>query len=457
MIKNLRRTKIVLGIISALLVIVLLTLSIMSTVSANRALQAFRLQAQEEERQKASDAEARIKAAEKEAEELRERLADIAAELAFLKANDRHQYLTEQIAELELELETAIAEYEEQLDVLDALIRDYQTVYTIDVIEQGKIINQLLELLSDGAPQRKALVEEDEEEEPDPDSPPPEPEYFDAKVALFYQDLSTGYTFAYNEDEVFYSASLIKLTYIWSLLKRISHEEDLAAERAAECKEAELERMAEEEEPEENPEEREWPEYIFVDPKYDLSETIILDKEEMMREGSGVIKDMEDGTEFTYRELIEYALRKSDNIAFALLCERFGFGDYYQDALAIGVMSVRQSYYRMTAKEGGLFLKAIYDFIETDERYGAFLRECMIGSAHTVMIVHGVYPTVTAHKYGWDIDAYHDMGIVYNKKPYVLIFMSDLDEGSYNKEVNTYVRQVISLVNKLHNNYYKKS
>jgi hypothetical protein len=58
-----------------------------------------------------------------------------------------------------------------------------------------------------------------------------------------------------------------------------------------------------------------------------------------------------------------------------------------------------------------------------------------------------------AHKYGWDTGAYHDMGIVFDKNPYVVVILTDLDSGG--TEVDDYIRSVLKLIDKLHENFYK--
>jgi hypothetical protein len=80
------------------------------------------------------------------------------------------------------------------------------------------------------------------------------------------------------------------------------------------------------------------------------------------------------------------------------------------------------------------------------------MKEAMIGSNYPVLIPAGVSPTVAAHKYGWDEDSYHDMGIVYDEHPYILVIMTDLDEGR-SKEI-VYVRDIVRSLHAIHRNFY---
>jgi hypothetical protein len=109
--------------------------------------------------------------------------------------------------------------------------------------------------------------------------------------------------------------------------------------------------------------------------------------------------------------------------------------------------------YNASAKDLGIIMKEIYRFTEGSSYYGPFMKETMKDSIHTVMIGYGVSPKKIAHKYGWDTGAYHDMAIVYDDHPYVLVFMSDMDGGG--TTVNSYIQKVTGLVDDLHENFYK--
>lgn len=199
-------------------------------------------------------------------------------------------------------------------------------------------------------------------------------------------------------------------------------------------------------------EKAERPEMVFADERYDLSRTFVYTKDKY-REGSGIIQTAEEGTEYTYRELAELAICKSDNIAFGELREVFGYSDFYSFNTRLGVNSVRRRFNDITAADMAIYLREMYNFIETDQNYGAVFKDWLCKSAHTVMIPYAVYPTTTAHKYGWDEDAYHDAAIVYNEHPYLLVILTDLDDGG--TEVDTYIRSVVKMVNALHQQFYQ--
>ncbi len=264
-------------------------------------------------------------------------------------------------------------------------------------------------------------------------------------VSVYYEDLATGYHFDYNADLAYNSASVIKAPYIMSVLRDVSAEEK--AYLAALSEAGELPEMIDTD----GDGEPDRVKYEYSDPTLDLYETVVYTKEEMYQDGSGKIKDMEDGTEFTYLDFIRYTLEYSDNVAYQALRTRFGFSR--MSALASS-LKVKIPSNTMTARGAGTLFAEIYKFINEDETYGSIMAESMAKGNHTVIIPYGVSPTKTLHKYGWDEDSYHDVAIVlHDDKPYVLAIFSDLDNGG--NEVNLYLREIVKMINKLHKGFYK--
>ncbi len=75
----------------------------------------------------------------------------------------------------------------------------------------------------------------------------------------------------------------------------------------------------------------------------------------------------------------------------------------------------------VTAKDGGLAMKAIYDYCETETENADELRRAFLDADHSLLWS----PAPAAKKYGsWD-NALHDMMIVYGDKPYILSVFTD--------------------------------
>lgn len=248
-------------------------------------------------------------------------------------------------------------------------------------------------------------------------------------VAYGYYDIDSGDYTGYRDDEVLYSASLIKAPYIYSVLLEIEDFES-DAERNADGEIV----------------------YNEQTKKYDLDDTWTYNKYTMTAEGSGEIKDMDDGTSMTWLELFGYALRRSDNIAFSEIQKRFGYASFNSKVAELGISGTSSGFMNLSVSDCVSFMREIYDFFETDSRYAAFMKECLQNSKHPEIISCEYDDGMVAHKYGWDIDAYHDMAIVFDEHPYIVVIMTDLDSGG--DDANDFFHRIISCTKEQHAAFY---
>ena len=365
-------------------------------------------------------------------------------------ASDAYQQLLlDEIALMKLETE----QDREKIAELSELLSTYENITTLNFGYQAKKISDLLMKVAET--NRPERIKTTEEVDPETGENIVHEETLTSKVSFYYRDIETGYTISYESDNIMYAASLIKAPYIYTMLKTVADFEYNKLHFDADGNplfDEEGQPLFEGDHP--NLDEEGRIVYLEGEEKYDLSRLWTFNKEEMTVEGSGTIQNMEDGTQFSYLELVRYALLYSDNIAFAEIRKMFGYSEYLQMARAMGVRGSSYGYMKLSADDCGIFLSAIYDFMETNGVYGVLMKEAMIGSNYPVLIPAGVSPAVAAHKYGWDEDSYHDMAIVYDEHPYILVIMTDLDAGS-SKEI-VYVRDIVRSIHSIHRNFYSK-
>ena len=258
------------------------------------------------------------------------------------------------------------------------------------------------------------------------------------KIAISYRDLERGTTYSFGGEDVYNSASLIKVPYIYALLHRFAQYNEIKAAN-----------------PDNDPDVGETlPENILK--HYDLERKILV-TEDMKANGSGKIKDMdlEDGVEFTVLELIEYAVKVSDNTAFRILRDQFGYDYFWKVSRALGVTSVLRAFYDLTPNEACIYLTAIYDFAEEYPTEGGILISLMKKANHQVLIPMALdNPADVAHKYGWDSASYHDMAIVYGDTPYAICVMTNFDFSVNNDDINAYIRSLVKAVDEIHDAFY---
>lgn len=345
---------------------------------------------------------------------------------SFSDADSLYRELNEKFEALRSE----IAQREAVINELRENIKKLENVYMVDINAQFDILNELLEVLA-----VPPMIEVKTEKENEDGTITEEITYEAPKIGLYYEDINNGYKYAFNADEVLNPASMIKAPYVLSLLTEASAEESKIEEARLAAKEAgALE--------------------TFVEPerKFDMKKKIIYTKDAYFQPGSGNIVKSEDGTEYTYLDLFFHVLDSSDNVAYAILKQTFGNSYYSNLVVKLNAVSMYKKPVGMSASDAGKCMKAIYEFIESDAFYAPFMKDAMIKSAHLVLIPYSVAPKKTAHKYGWDIGSYCDMGIVYAENPYVLAILTNYEKGG--KEVNEYLQSVLKLINKMHDNFY---
>ena len=259
-------------------------------------------------------------------------------------------------------------------------------------------------------------------------------------VAVSYLDLERGTSYSYNGDTVFFSASLIKAPYIYTLLDQFAQ---YNAVKAANPKNDPA--VGQTLSPE-------------IWEKYDLERKIrVTDK--MKKDGSGSIRRMDlsgEGIEFTVLDLITYAIKESDNTAFSVLRNEFGYDYFWTVSKKLGCDSVFSSFNNMTAGDAVKYLAAIYDFAKAHPAEGNILISLMQNSAHSVMIPAALSGKNVAHKYGWDHDSYHDMALVYGDAPYAVCVMTNFDFPSNDGNINAYIQSLVRDVDALHESFYTK-
>jgi len=123
--------------------------------------------------------------------------------------------------------------------------------------------------------------------------------------------------------------------------------------------------------------------------------------------------------------LLRINLSYSDNDATLTLAGIHGTAGYRQFVADLGgnpdfvVNSIMGS--RLTAREAGLFALAIYDFIESEGRYGDEMKAHLLDNR--IPFIVSDYPV--ASKSGWTSSVFHDMAIVYAPSRYILVILSE--------------------------------
>jgi beta-lactamase class A len=200
---------------------------------------------------------------------------------------------------------------------------------------------------------------------------------------FFVYNFTTKQSYGVKENNVFPSASLIKLPVILTLYKE--------AEAGT----------------------------IDLDTKYTL---VKADKVG----GAGVIQYQPAGVTYTYRKLSQLMGHDSDNTAFSVLKKILGDEKIQANINGLGMTKTSLKNYETSPADIGLFFRKLYSGSIVTREHRDEILGYLTDTFDESRIPSGVPETnKVAHKVGSDIGIVSDGGIVLSAKPYVLVIMTD--------------------------------
>ena len=232
----------------------------------------------------------------------------------------------------------------------------------------------------------------------------------DGYFSFLYKDIYSGFTVSYNEGTPIFTASTIKAPAMIYLYEKASQGE------------------------------------------IDLEERLTYTGN-FYSSGSGILKDKEVNTTYTVGELIEYAIVHSDNIAYAMLMNRFGRENVLGFWTGLGtrqIFTLNTIWGVTSAKDASIYIEELYRFSKENEEYGNKLLE-YFKKAEWKLITDKDGEYNTASKGGWSGKAIHDVAIVFEENPYILVVMSNMGEGGY----MPLFKKTSEMIGLLHEEYWK--
>lgn len=208
--------------------------------------------------------------------------------------------------------------------------------------------------------------------------------------SVYLKNVTTGESYTYNADAVYYPASLLKLPYAFWLCSQadaglLQLDTELPNQLYGQLEGTALQ-------------------------AYDTAETVPA------------------------RQAIRAMIAHSDNDAVTLLTTEWpgtvetGFQQFLESygfayAAACSITPQNGIQGMVSAAEYANVVSAVYSYLETDSPSAAWLKSCMLAADHDILYVPSNVPA--AKKYGsWDY-AYHDAVIVYARHPYWIVCMTD--------------------------------
>ncbi len=224
-------------------------------------------------------------------------------------------------------------------------------------------------------------------------------------ASIYYYDLTTGYEFKINEDETYYAASTIKVLsalYLYSKARSGS---------------------------------------------VDLNDTVkYLSKYDEEQDKSAYF-NYKHGDNIKVRDLVELSLVHSDNLAYYMLVQYIGRTSLVNYALSLGAKNPLNVdlFGEVTVNDMFAYLKELSNFFSINDVYSRELNNFMVISDQNDLKLPGID---AATKYGEFGMFYHNIGIIYDEHPYILVVLTK--DGKNEEEI----QNISYKVKELHNRFY---
>ena len=233
------------------------------------------------------------------------------------------------------------------------------------------------------------------------------------RSSVLYEDIITGYTYKYNEEQTYYGASLIKIVEALYLFdKAISGE-------------------------------------------IDIYNTKLKYESKYVHGFSTGMKNKKIGEEVSLEELIKYAMTYSDNSAHFMLIDYIGVENLKEYAKSLGATKISiiksDTFGMQNTVDTNIYLHHAYELITGDSEYGKLLKEYMLNDDTNALNINEDEITI-GHKYGQYDTVYHDIGISFEEKPYYVSIMTSHGKGKYIEIVN----DISKRINELHNIFHEE-
>ncbi len=199
---------------------------------------------------------------------------------------------------------------------------------------------------------------------------------------VYIIDLNSDFSFGVHEDEVFKAASLIKLPVMAGMYMQAEQGE------------------------------------------FDMDDIYSLREEDKVA-GAGSLYGQPAGTGLTYRELVEYMGKESDNTAFRASVNILGEERVSGIIKEIGMTNTSEETNNTTPRDIGIFFQKLWKKRLVNTENTQEIMDALTDTVYENWLAAGITDdVVVAHKYGRELHTVNDAGIVFIDNPYVLVIVT---------------------------------
>jgi hypothetical protein len=230
-------------------------------------------------------------------------------------------------------------------------------------------------------------------------------------TSFLYYDISTGYTYSYNDNVEIPTASSIKAALAIYIFDQASLGK------------------------------------VSLDKQLTYTSTFYSDR-------SVIFKNKKVDTKYTIKQLVEYSIINSDNTAYLMLLNEFNYKNVQAYWFNLGTTTTYKrsaSWGTMTVKDGLIYMKRLYQFYRENDEYGPMLMSIFKKALFRHVDGPSLEKIEIAHKSGYTEEAANDLDIIFDKNPFIFIVLTKKNGLASNK---TFFTNATENAYKLHRYYW---
>lgn len=228
--------------------------------------------------------------------------------------------------------------------------------------------------------------------------------------AFKYKDIYTGFSLSYNDNQPIFAASTIKA-----------------------------------------------PEAIYIYEEAEkgdinLSDTIKYTSN-YYNEGTGILKNTNFDIDYTISELVGYSIMYSDNAAHLMLNNKYKRENIYNYWSTLGTTTIfkqNTAWGNIPAADATIYMEELYNYYTEEKNYSDELLSYFDKSWKIISVPNN--DIRIASKSGWSNSSLHDVALIFDKNPYVLVILTQRGYTDY----QNFFDEVSNLIYNFHQEYWNQ-
>lgn len=228
-------------------------------------------------------------------------------------------------------------------------------------------------------------------------------------ASVLYYDLTNNFKYTYNENNVYYAASVAKMVVALYIYKNAS------------------------------------------DGLIDMNDTIVFQRK-YKNQYSVISTKYNYGAHITIRELVSASILTSDNSAHSMLVDYIGKNKIIAFGRSLGASYTLDTddYGHININDAYCYLNALNEYLNSSDELSLEFKKLLLQADENNLNLSD-FNVYAAQKYGHYASFYHNIGVMYDKHPYLIAILSL--EGA-KEDLELRINDISQEIYQLHLNYY---